>query len=130
MSDSSFGAPRAPSKKPANGKDRLNELRSLLVGPEQEQIEQLQSQIEQIQVTPENVADALPEAITLRGTKDEKLTSTLLPTVEKAIRISVKKDSKILVDALLPVMGPAIRKAISAAISAMIQSLNQTLEYS
>lgn len=63
------------------------------------------------------------------GEADE-LTRALLPTVEKAIRISVKRDSRPLVDAIFPIMGPAIRKSIAEALRTMVQSLSRSLENS
>ncbi len=65
------------------------------------------------------------------GAEDaDELTRALLPTVEKAIRISVRRDSRPLVDAIFPVMGPAIRKSIAEALRSMVQSLSRTLENS
>ncbi|MDQ3753136.1 MAG: OmpA family protein, partial [Acidobacteriota bacterium] len=61
---------------------------------------------------------------------DDDMTKALLPTVEQAINISVRKDPQVLVDAIFPVIGPAIRRASAAALSGMTQSLNQTLAYS
>lgn len=69
------------------------------------------------------VADAGPDDV-------DELTQALLPTVEKAIRISVRRDSRPLVDAIFPVMGPAIRKSIAEALRSMVQSLSRSLEHS
>lgn len=117
-------------KKFSNGDEALNELRNLLVGPEQNEIRDLQRRLDEVKVEPETISEVLPEAISLRGKSDTKLTTSLLPTVEEAIQISVKKNPTVLVQALFPVMGPAIRKAINSTFAAMIQSLNQTLEQS
>ena len=54
----------------------------------------------------------------------------LAPITENAIKSSIRRDRKVLVDALFPVMGPAIRRAIAAAIQGMVQSFNQILEHS
>jgi OOP family OmpA-OmpF porin len=121
---------RASRKKFSNGDEALNELRNILIGPEQIEIQDLQRRLDEAKVQPESVSEVLPEAIRLRGKGDPKLTTSLLPTVEEAIQVSVKKNPTVLVQALFPVMGPAIRKAINATFNAMIQSLNQTLEQS
>lgn len=110
--------------------DELDKLRSLLFAPEQAQLVDLERRINSLSIRAEDVSDLLPEAVTLRSKQDNNLTSALLPTVEEAIGISVKKDPKRLVDAIFPVMGPAIRKAISHALREMVQSLNQALEHS
>ncbi len=110
--------------------DQLEELRGLLLAPEQAHITGLQRRLDDLQIPAEKVSLVLPEAINQRSKKDKQLTTALLPTVEEAISVSVKRDPQRLVDAIFPVMGPAIRKAISHALNEVLQSLNQTLEYS
>lgn len=122
--------PEAASPHQPSAQDGLAELRSLLVGPEQTQLLKLRERLDDPQIHAREVSQILPDAITLRSTKDTHLTQALLPTVEEAIQVSVEKNPKVLVDALFPVMGPAIRKAIAEALSGMLQTLNQTLEHS
>jgi outer membrane protein OmpA-like peptidoglycan-associated protein len=120
----------AQNNHPANG-DGLDELRRLLIGPEQQELVRIQERLErQESLLPEDVSRVLPEAVTLRSHQDKKVTEALLPTVEEAIGISVRRDPQTLVDALFPVIGPAIRRAISEALSGMVQAMNQTLEHS
>src|SRR5919198_75809 len=59
---------------------------------------------------------------------DAALVRALTPTVELAIRQSVRRDPQPLADAIFPVLGPAIRKAIAAAIGGLIESMNQAAE--
>lgn len=108
----------------------LDALRSLLLAPEQAQIVDLERRLEKLSIRAEDVSRILPEAVTIRSSQDDQLTTALMPSVEEAIGISVKKDPQRLVDAIFPVMGPAIRKAISHALREMVQSLNQALEHS
>jgi OOP family OmpA-OmpF porin len=111
--------------------DSLGELRRLLIGPEQQEINELRERLaHQESLLPEDVSRVLPEAVTLRAGRDKKVTEALLPTVEEAIGISVKKNPQTLIDALFPVMGPAIRKAIAEALSGMTQAMNKSLEHS
>src|SRR5512134_1177293 len=110
--------------------DPIQELRRLLLVAEHEQVAKLQERLDDPEIHAEDVSRVLPEAIALRATKDRELTRAMLPTVEEAILISVRRDPHVLVDALFPVMGPAIRKAISSALESMIESLNETLERS
>ena len=111
--------------------DGFTELRRLLVGPEQQEIHNLRERLRQQEILlPEDVSRVLPEAVTLRSRRDKKVTEALLPTVEEAIDISVKKNPQTLIDALFPVIGPAIRKAIAEALSSMTQAMNKTLEHS
>jgi OOP family OmpA-OmpF porin len=110
--------------------DELSELRGLLLAPEQTQLGNLQERLDNPARYAEDVSRVLPDALTLSISRSKKLANALMPTVEEAIGVSVKKNPQRLVDAIFPVMGPAIRKAIATAFSEMVQSLNQTLEYS
>ena len=110
--------------------DELAELRGLLLAPEQIKLNDLQERLDNPARYAADMSRALPGAVALSSSKDNKLTKALMPSVEAAIGVSVKKNPQRLVDAIFPVMGPAIRKAIASAFSEMVQSLNQTLEYS
>jgi outer membrane protein OmpA-like peptidoglycan-associated protein len=101
-----------------NSKDELQELRHLILGKDQQDI------------NPENISKVLPEAIHLSSVNNRNLTNSIVPTVEDAIKSSVDKDLNVLSEALFPVIGPATRKAVSSAIKNLTQSLNQGLENS
>ncbi|MDL1963547.1 MAG: OmpA family protein [Deltaproteobacteria bacterium] len=108
--------------------EELEKLRSLLLGPEQEQIRQLQERLDNPELHANDIGRDLPQAIVMRSNRDDRLKTALMPTVEGIVKASVKKDYKIFSDALFPVIGPAIRKAISETFKSMIQSINKTLE--
>jgi outer membrane protein OmpA-like peptidoglycan-associated protein len=110
--------------------DGWGELRSLLVGPERTQLEQLQARLDALRVYPEDVSQVLAEAIHLRSNQDKQLTNALLPSVEEALRASVQRNPRVLVDTLFPMMGPTIRKAITTALRSMLDSLNRSLAMS
>jgi OOP family OmpA-OmpF porin len=108
----------------------MDELRRLLLEPEQAQIVKLQERLDHPRYDADDLSRVLPEAVTLRASKDRQLTNALMPTVEDALTTSVKREPQKLVDIIFPVLGPAIRKAISNALGEMVQSLNKTLEHS
>jgi OOP family OmpA-OmpF porin len=110
--------------------DSLNELRKLLLEPIQSQLDELQQRLDIPELHAKDISRALPEAIALRSAQDKKLEISLEPITAKSIHTSIRKDRKVLVDALFPVMGPAIRKAIFSVIQGMVQTLNQLLEHS
>jgi outer membrane protein OmpA-like peptidoglycan-associated protein len=110
--------------------DGLTELRNLLLAPEQAQLAKLQERLNETEFRAEEVGQVLPEAIRLASSRNRELSTALTPVVEEGIQASVKRDPKILVNAIFPLLGPAIRKAIAATLGTMIQSLNQTLEES
>ncbi|MFA5450613.1 MAG: hypothetical protein WC231_01255 [Dehalococcoidales bacterium] len=110
--------------------EQIAKLRALLISPEQVEIASIKERLNDPVVHAEEVSRVLAEAVVIRTSKDEKLAQALLPTIEKAIRDSIRKDPKFLANAIFPIIGPAIRKSIAESIRAMIQSLNETLTYS
>lgn len=132
MSDSDLRdtTEEVPTKQDSSCDNPMEQLRNLLVGPVGEQLDKLQERLDNPELLAADVSRVLPESIIQRSRRDRKIAKALEPTIENSIKASVKKDPKVLVDALFPVMGPAIRKAISSTIFGMIQSFNQILQYS
>jgi outer membrane protein OmpA-like peptidoglycan-associated protein len=110
--------------------NELEELRTLLLGVEPNKLNQIYEYIENQQIRPEDISRVLPEAVILRSLQDKGLVEAMVPTIEQAIEISVKKDLNVLSNAIFPILGPSTRRAIATALEEMIQSLNQTLEHS
>lgn len=119
------------SATPSGDEKALQELRSLLFSEEQQEIVALRERLESPEQRTKDVGSVVAEAIELRRAQDggRALSDALSPTVEGALRESVRKDSHILAEALFPVMGPAIRKSVAEAIRSMVQSFNQALEH-
>jgi OOP family OmpA-OmpF porin len=112
-----------------NGGSPLEELRTLIVGPEQTRLEDIEQRLEDSAPGAEEVSAVLPAAIALGAAKDDRLKVALAPLMEESIHTSVRRDPQPLADAIFPIIGPAIRKAIAAAIGGMIQRMNQSLEH-
>jgi hypothetical protein len=110
-------------------KNELEEIRNLLFEPELTKIKNVQERLDNFQLNTDNLSQLLPGAIAQRSLPDNQLTEVLLPTIEDAIHISVRKDVDVIANAIFPVLLPGIQKAVAAAISEMTQSLNQTLEH-
>ena len=124
-------SPKTPKENEPQDEDVLAELRSLLVGPEQAQLIQVQDQLDSVdQMQVEDLSQMLPEAIVLRSKQDKQLTKVLAPTIEESVNFSVTRNPRPFADAISPVMMPAIRKAISQMLARLVQSVNQTLEHS
>lgn len=107
----------------------LRELRSLIVGPEQHQLQDLQDRLDNLQRRAADIGHALPEALGLVS-GDPTVSAALAPAVEEAMTASVRANPQTMADALFPVMGPAIRKSLAATLSSMIEGLNRALEHS
>ena len=105
-------------------------LRQLLVGPERQELDELADRVEEVAITPQRLADHLPEAIALRTNRDQQLGRALAPTVETALRESIRRNPREIASAIFPVLGPAIRKAIAETMAGLVRSINRAVEHS
>jgi outer membrane protein OmpA-like peptidoglycan-associated protein len=115
---------------PHDDEKALQELRSLLLSEEQHEIVALRERLENPEQRARDVSAVVAEAIELRRAEggNQALSDALTPTVEEAVRESVRKDSHVLVEALFPVMGPAIRRSVAEVFRSTVESFNQVLE--
>jgi outer membrane protein OmpA-like peptidoglycan-associated protein len=107
---------------------RLRQLRGLLLGPEQAQLEELRRRLDHPETRRQELSGHIAEALALRATHDRKLQATLQPLIEEALRISVERNPAMLATALFPIIGEAVRKAVAHALEGMFDSLNQMLD--
>lgn len=110
--------------------EEFAELKELLLSGERRRIEELERRLDAVGLTPEELAEHLPEAIVRRAGRDKQLAKALAPTVESSLRESVRRNPREIAAAIFPVLGPAIRKAIAEALAGLAQSINQALEHS
>lgn len=131
MSDNPADGVDGPSAgaSPHDDEKALQELRSLLLSEEQHEIVALREQLESTEQRARDVSAVIAEAIQLRRARggNQALSTALTPTVEEAVRESVRKDSHVLVEALFPVMGPAIRRSVAEVFRSTVESFNQVL---
>ncbi len=106
------------------------ELRRLLLSYEQHELEELRQRIEAMGLTPEELAEHLPEAVALRTGSDEKLARALAPTLEGAFTESVHRNPDQIATAIYPILGPAIRKAIADTMAGLVNTINRAFEHS
>lgn len=104
------------------------QLRTLLLAPEQTQLEELRDRLDNRVVQPREISRVLPEAFAIRGEQDSQLSVVLNPYVEHGFVAAVRKSPQPIVDAIAPIIGPAIRQAIVRAIQSMSQSFNRSLD--
>src|ERR1700720_282821 len=110
----------------------FEELRHLIVGPEQEGLKEIQERLDDTGRRIEDVSSVVAEAIQKRREQgdNQALAEALAPPIQDTLRESVRRDPHVLADALFPVMGPAIRKSIAETLRAMLESFNAALEHS
>jgi len=121
-----------PQEKPPNDNHALEELRQLIVAPEQEGLAEIRDRIDNLERRAEDVSSVVAEAIQMRREQgdDHALAEALGPTIEATLRDSVREHPHVIADALFPVMGPAIRKSITETLRTMLESFNEALEHS
>ena len=108
----------------------LSELRELLFGGERRQLEELRRRLDTTEITPEELAEKLPQAIVQRAARDRQLAIALAPTVENAISESVRRNPHEIATAIFPVLGPSIRKAIAETMAGLVNTINRAIEHS
>lgn len=108
----------------------LSELRDLLFGTERRQLDELRRRLDTAELTPEELAEKLPQAIVQRASRDRQLAIALAPTVENAISESVRRNPREIATAIFPVLGPSIRKAIAETMSGLVNTINRAIEHS
>jgi outer membrane protein OmpA-like peptidoglycan-associated protein len=119
-------------QKPPEDDHALEELRHLIVAPEQEGIAEIRERMDNRERRAEDVSSVVAEAIQMRRDQgdDRALAEALAPTIQETLRESVRRDPHVLADALFPVMGPAIRRSIAETLRSMLESFNEALEHS
>lgn len=120
----------SPSESHLSVQEDWAQLRSLLLAPEQTQLDELRDRLDNRAIQPRDVSQVLPEAFAIRGEGDHQLSTALTPYVEQGFIAAVRKAPGTIVDAIAPIMGPAIRQAIARALQSMTQSFNHTLDES
>ncbi len=135
MKRKSSDSPSTQRSTDENGRNAdMEELRALLVSPEQAELERVDARLSAIEnrdapLEPDELAELLPAAIVARSQRDKKLAAALEPTVEETLRGSVRRNPTPIVEAIFPVIGPAIRRAISEALASTMESVNRTVEH-
>lgn len=110
--------------------DAYLQLRGLLLGPEQEQLEQIRKRLDVPDIRAHELSQVVAEAIALRVHRDHGLQHVLNPVVEEALRISVARNPRLLADTLFPIIGRAVRRSVAQALRGIVESLNELLERS
>jgi len=103
-------------------------LRNLLLQPEQEHLDDLESRILDPDRLAAHVSRALPMAVRRSHSENTLLARAFTPLIEAAIEKSIRKNPKLMAEILFPVIGRSVRKAVSETWHRLLQQLNQMLE--
>jgi OOP family OmpA-OmpF porin len=119
-----------PGRSPGGGgraRESLDELRRVIVGPEQDRIRRLE---ERPPLSAGAVGEVLPEALAQSDQQGEQLSIALEAPMTKAVREVARRETGYFANLLAPTIGVAVRKAVTDAIRAMLQRLNETFDRS
>ncbi len=108
----------------------FGELRELLLSGERRRLAELERRLDEMGITPEELAERLPDAVALRTTQDKQLARSLAPTFREAFGESVQRNPQQIAHAIFPILGPAIRKAIAETMAGFVNTLNRAIENS
>jgi outer membrane protein OmpA-like peptidoglycan-associated protein len=101
----------------------LETLRTLVVGPEQLRLDQVE------QPSAERVGDVLPEAVAHAIlSRPDELATTLAKPVTAALRSVARREPAFFGEILAPAIGTAVRRAVADVLAALMQRLDQILE--
>ena len=122
------GDPPVPSAPSADTHDEdLVRLRALLFGLDHTELTAVLRTVSDPQLRARAMSEVVTEALRRRNEADGSVGLALGPTIEDALRSSIRRDPAPLAEAIYPVIGPSIRKAINAALMDMVESLNRAV---
>lgn len=107
----------------------LDKLRSIILGAENKTVEELKERVSSLDRRSQDVAEILPDALGRIEKEEQKeaLGRALSEPLEKAVKLSIKKDPKTFSDLLYPVILPAIRRAVSEMLRSFIERIDRTV---
>jgi hypothetical protein len=107
---------------------QLKELKQLLFDDEQRRLDELKEHLCNPQRRAQDIADSLPDSISISRAKGPELTRSLQEPVTECVKKAARENTQFFADALFPVIMPAIRRAITDALRSFVQTLKYTLE--
>ena len=81
-------------------------------------------------LSPTGSPAASSTALRRHARDDAALTVAITPLVTDALLVAVRRNPRVLVDALFPIILPAIRRAVAGMLRGLVQSINQVVEQS
>jgi len=110
-----------------SGDPNLDQLRWLLLAPEQRQIRALRHRLDDPRRKSEELSECLAEAVAIRAERDSKLQASLQPIIQDALRVAAARDPRSLAATLAPILLPALFRAGARSLRQRLASLNNML---
>jgi len=105
----------------------LDQLRWLLLAPEQQQIQTLRQRLDDPRQKSQELSECLAEAVAIRTERDCKLQAALQPIIQDALRVAAARDPRSLAATLAPIIMPVLWRAGASSLRRRLASLNNTL---
>jgi len=107
----------------------LAKLRSIILGEENQTVQELKERVFNLNRRSQDVAQILPDALERITEEKHKqaLGRALSGPLEDAVKLSIKNDPKTFSDLLYPVILPAIRRAVSEMLRTFIERIDRTV---
>lgn len=111
----------------SNG-DKINSLetiKNVLLKEELSQLNQLLEDTGNKEKRLEELTEMIAEAIARRAHKDNAIAASLTPILERSLANAIRKDPKMMADAIFPIIGPAIRRSVIEMVNNLFEQINQ-----
>jgi hypothetical protein len=112
--------------------EEVEELRRLLLAPEQYQLMQLHRRLDELEAPDSQlgaVAKYLPEAVAINARKGDKLAKALAQTFSRTLDVAVQQDTETLIDGISPLMVPALKRGIKESFRSTRNAVKWALQY-
>ncbi|HVK64981.1 MAG TPA: OmpA family protein [Polyangium sp.] len=106
----------------------LDDLRPLLVKPEQDRLKSLEHKLGTPEALAEAIGEVLPRATVVSQKRGEELASAMQPLLLASIHETVRKNPELFAEAIFPAIGPAVRKAARAALEALVLRVDDMVQ--
>ena len=106
----------------------LDDLRPLLVKPEQDRLKSLEHKLGTPEALAEAIGEVLPRATVVSQKRGEELASAMQPLLLASIHETVRKNPELFAEAIFPSIGPAVRKAARAALEALVLRVDDMVQ--
>ncbi|MDI1435754.1 OmpA family protein [Polyangium sorediatum] len=106
----------------------LDDLRPLLVKPEQDRLKSLEHKLETPEALAEAIGEVLARAAVVSQKRGEELASAMQPLMLASIHDAVRKNPELFAEAIFPSIGPAVRKAARAALEALVLRVDEMVQ--
>lgn len=108
-----------------NKKDSLATIKNVLLKDELTQLNQLLKDTGDKDKKLDELTDIIAEAIARRAARDNAIATSLTPILERSLANAIRKDPKMMADAIFPIIGPAIRRSVVEMLNDLLEQINR-----